>query len=641
MNNLGLLVLLPIIAYIGFLLALANWDRDCDWRQAALRAALIWGGYIVLLTEILSLVRAVTIWGLLVGWSIPIVLVIIWFRQRKISFQNIRFLKVNWPGLWWEKALIAGLLMYLGITAVTAWLAPPNTYDSLNYHMSRVSHWAQNHSISHFASGTEIENSQAPGAELMILNFYVLGAGDRLANFIEWLAYLGSIIGATFIASRLGTSQSNQRVVAVFAATIPMGIAQASSTMTDGVIAFWMVCFASELLFFQSKPKATSLIFIGLATGLAFLAKATSVAFLLPFLLWLAIVMWRKLGLWRALRWGLAMAFLSIIFNLGYLGRNLNTFGVVFDQQMSSAHSNELRTWQGVASNIVRFAAINLGTPWPQVNQWLNLQILKVHVKLGVDWNDPRTTSVGTFHTISLSYGETTIGNPAHAVVILVCLLLALFMAKRLGAIPLIYTLVVIFGLVVFAYLFKWQVFSNRYLLPLFVLFSPVVGKVFSDTPVQLKIGSFIAFFLLVVNIPYLYSLDERPLIPSQKNPLVPNHSLFTDSRYSWYFSTIGFERSPARYQVMAGTIIKSACQNVGIMLSGAGAEYPIWISLGAPRDTLRIEWIVSGTPSARYRDHSFKPCAVICEGCSEMDNFNGLPKVMSNGLDLFLQSPK
>jgi hypothetical protein len=49
--------------------------------------------------------------------------------------------------------------------------------------------------------------------------------------------------------------------------------------------------------------------------------------------------------------------------------------------------------------------------------------------------------------------------------------------------------------------------------------------------------------------------------------------------------------------------------------ISGAGAEYPYWLLLGAPRDDLRIEWIVAGTPSAQYSDPEL-PCAIICDTC-------------------------
>jgi hypothetical protein len=49
---------------------------------------------------------------------------------------------------------------------------------------------------------------------------------------------------------------------------------------------------------------------------------------------------------------------------------------------------------------------------------------------------------------------------------------------------------------------------------------------------------------------------------------------------------------------------------------------------LGTPRPDLRVEWIVAGTPSARFADPDFAPCAVVCdESCpADWTRIRGLP---------------
>jgi len=90
------------------------------------------------------------------------------------------------------------------------------------------------------------------------------------------------------------------------------------------------------------------------------------------------------------------------------------------------------------------------------------------------------------------------------------------------------------------------------------------------------------------------------------------------------------FRHSPGLsrlYPNLTVPILSQECAHVGIALLGDGAEYPLWTMLGAPRQGLRIEWLVVGTPSARYADPSFEPCAVICQGCPlEDDQLRGLP---------------
>jgi hypothetical protein len=73
-------------------------------------------------------------------------------------------------------------------------------------------------------------------------------------------------------------------------------------------------------------------------------------------------------------------------------------------------------------------------------------------------------------------------------------------------------------------------------------------------------------------------------------------------------------------------------------MLGGDDPEYLWWVLLGAPWNSDRLEWIVSGTPTVRFVDPNFHPCAVICTTCSEDANKTyGLPLVANiGGIRLF-----
>jgi hypothetical protein len=318
---------------------------------------------------------------------------------------------------------------------------------------------------------------------------------------------------------------------------------------------------------------------------------------------------------------------------------------------MTEAHQNELRTWQGVTSNMLRNAALHAGTPWPDVNQWLWVQILKVHVKiLKLDMNDPRTTSVGEFHILRApDYGEVTVGNPVQAVFIIFTFLLSIFLIRKVGKLNLIYALTVSLTLVVFSYLFKWQIFSSRYHLPLFVLFAPSVGCIFSSLILHPRINpvisSLIGMLLLALCSPWLFHIDNRPLIPNTGGVLA-GKSLLNDTRQNWYFATLG--GGSGMFTPITSAILSTNCHEVGIMISGAGAEYPFWVLLGMPRNDMRIEWSVVDTPNERYRDPSFLPCALICDSCQNFDTFSNLPesvgdgslltKVLDNGFQLFIQ---
>ncbi len=91
----------------------------------------------------------------------------------------------------------------------------------------------------------------------------------------------------------------------------------------------------------------------------------------------------------------------------------------------------------------------------------------------------------------------------------------------------------------------------------------------------------------------------------------------------------------------MVEMIQDADCSKIGIALSGNGAEYPIWVLMGAPRSDLEIEWLVSGTPSERYRKPDFEPCAVICQRCPDSwDTVYKMPMVYKVAdLQLYLPS--
>ncbi|OGO15918.1 MAG: hypothetical protein A2Y93_17920 [Chloroflexi bacterium RBG_13_68_17] len=92
----------------------------------------------------------------------------------------------------------------------------------------------------------------------------------------------------------------------------------------------------------------------------------------------------------------------------------------------------------------------------------------------------------------------------------------------------------------------------------------------------------------------------------------------------------------------VGGLIREAGCSTVGIALSGNAPEYLLWVVMGAPRPDLRMAWIVAGTPSARYEDPSFAPCAVVCdESCpSDWTTIRGLPLAYErSGYRLFQQA--
>jgi hypothetical protein len=630
----SLAILLPIAAFLGLFVFLTQHSGGQSKRSLVLRAALLSTAYLVLALETLSLFKGITWADLAVTWLLPGAGLWLALLRRHSRGHPLRLPGLRWKLSGWEWVLAGILATVLAVTFLVAWITPPQTWDSLSYHLSRVAHWAQNRSIGHYQSGIERQNSMSPGAELLVLNSYVLTGSDRLANFPQWLAMLGSLAGVSLAAGLLGANRFGQWLAAAFAATLPIGIAQASSTTTDYVATFWTVCVAVEALQYAKNDDPPALFYASLAAALAVMTKPVVIPYLMPFAAWIAVVLVRRRG-WRvAGKWAAAAVIVVLTINAGYLGRNLITYGHIANPSDLDYHSNQLRNLPGLISITLRNAGLQAGLPnAPAWNEIIYKVVLRVHLLLDLGLEDPRTTLTGYFQVRPPSTHENTATNPYHAYLIVAVLGLMLPLRKRIGRQTALYAACIALGFLLFSFIYKWQIFGVRFLLPFFVLCAPVAGQALSKLRFKLA-GGLIAVSLFVLSFPWLLRIDSRPLLP-QPNQGVSILAAKREQLYAvndpWAFDKIS---QVSQY------IQEQGCEQVGLMLHGDDPEYWYWVALGAPRDTLRIEWIVSGTPSTRYQPDDFQPCAVLCKGCgADPTPMRGLPlDFETSGYTVYMQ---
>ena len=598
--------------------------QSLEWRRALLRAALLASVFTVALIEALSLFDAVQPVPLLAGWLLLTIGLLVLLVRARREGGRLQLPRLKTPLTWFERLLFAGCVLIAGVTLLVALRTPPQTWDSLNYHMARVAHWAQMGAVQPYATGIEVQNSMPPGPGMLVLQLYVLASSDALVNLVGWASVILSALGACLIAAQLGVGRQGQLLAALVALTIPMAIVQASTTMTDAVLALWLVILASELLAFQTQWREEHLGYVCLAAGLSILSKQTSYAFLLPFAVYAAILLVRTLRWGRALRWGLLAVLMVTILNAGMFSRNLQLYGhPIGPQDRFGQHANNLFTPAGLTSNLVRNLTLHLGTPSPYPNKAIALAVIGLHDLMGLDVNDPRTTAFGEYKVRLTSTHEDTAGNGLHMLLIL-GFYLALLIRRRDWPFGVRYLAVCAgMGFVLFSLLYKWLMFGSRLQLPFFLIFAPILGWWLSRwKPVWSRIA---VSLLFAACLPWLLSLDSRPLIPNPNRSFVG--SILTTSRRTLTFANGLYLLDPMAE--MVESIKAAGCREVGILLEGNSVEYPLWVLLDAQEEGVHIEWIVAGTPSAQLEDPAFEPCAVICENCpQEWSTIRGLPLV-------------
>jgi len=621
-----ILGLLPLAVLIGLILLLANLQPGWSWRRAYLRAAVLWGTYIVLLNELLSIWKAITLVGLVIVWSLPLLGTIVFFFVRAKSGHNIRIPRPGRPRGLSQGFLFLGVVLILCVTAVLAWYSPPQTWDTLNYHMPKVAHWAQNQSIHHYTTGIETQNYMSPGLEYVVLQFYILSGGDRPVTLVSWFFVFSSLIGVSYLASRFDLGKTAQLFSVLFTATLPMAIVQASGMMTDCAVAFWMIVVAAEAVtVMKNEDDDWTIVTLALAADLAILTKPTGYAFALPFAVLIIVTLLRRRNFKRFARSAFLAVLLFSLLNAGHLYRNQVRYGNAFGPRgRISALITDGINLPIIISNTLRNASLHAGTPSPYVNKGIYLFVEKVHELIGIDIMDPRTTHSKRYKVFPPSTHEDITSNPLQASLILIAFILLIWRRKSIPKEVFVYGLTVASSFILVSSLVQWQLYNARLHQPFFVLAAPWTVFMLYDVLSQRSIN-ILGVVLLAASWPWLVHIPSRPIIYQRGESYVDD--VFNEARIDLYYANGGHLKIPQTE--IAARIRESQCSQVGLVLTGNEAEYPIWALLGAPREAPRIEWMINDPRPSASAEGVFQPCAIILQPCAEDQGmFAGLPRV-------------
>ncbi len=624
MNILSAIV--PLLVYL--LLWMIFYKKQSDWRASFLFAATTWGVLLTAITETLSPFKAISFWPVLGTWSLCLAAAAIYWIRAAGSPKNL-LANFQFPGISrFELFLLGGIVFIAGIVGLIAWIAPPNTWDSMTYHMARVMHWIQDGSVADYPTHIVRQLFMNPGSEFIILHFQILSGGDRFANFVQWFSMVGSAIGVTLIARELGADRRGQVFSAAVSMTIPMGILQGSSTQNDYVAAFWLVC----LVYFTFKLRANqtpwNALAAGAGLGLAILAKATAYIFAVPFLIWLGLGLFKS-GWGKALQTIGIVAIISLALNFGHYLRNYDLFGNplgltadVFStggQIQTFKYSNDIFTFSSLVSNSVRNIASNLGTPFDSANHVLEQVVDRIHTLIGLSPNDPRTTwPQMDFAVMPTSFSEDSAGNLLQVILIVIAIVLVTTQSKPHKD-RFIYCLSLILAFLLFSFYLRWQPWDNRLELPLFLLWSALIGVIMAGFQ-RIWIANTTMTIVLLVALPSVFLNQSRPILGAQ--------NIFDTSRAEQYFRndhSLWFSY-PRAIQSLSG----SQCGQIGLYLDGGSWEYPLWTFLQQELGKgIRIESVnVENVSAKEYsRFPEFTPCAVIVANPLPVDNFqvNGI----------------
>lgn len=512
-----------------------------------------------------------------------------------------------------ERLGVLGCSVIAVVTLITALAAPPNTFDVLVYHMSRVAHWAQNHSVDSYPTHILRQLHQPPGAEYAVLNIYLLTGGDRFVNLVAWSSAIGCMVATSSIAAAIGMSRRAQIVTALCAATLPMLQAQASGAKNDVVAAFWLSSYVALALrrHDERQPARSTFVEAG-ALALALLTKGTTYLFAPPLVVWMLARRFRQLG-WRVWRPLATTTVVCLLVNAAFFVRNQEIHGAPLGPGREAAaaayrYVNDELGVQTLGSNVLRNTALQLTMPSSKLTRSFERRVAVVHAWFGWRTDEPSSTWGGqSFSLQAWLPDEERFGSPVHAALLLLaCLGWRGLRRANAGAAALLVAAVAAYLL--FCALLKWQPWHARLHLPLLVVGVPVVAATWmrlwrplAVVAVGLTCASSACTTIGLHNRSWLAPAADAGLF---------------GARDRLYFVT-GPEMMSARSAAFA-RLRREGVRDLGLIVSGNEREYVLWTLPDA--DGMRIEHVAVDNASAFLRERvpfqAFVPQALLVIPC-------------------------
>ena len=575
-------ILLPSMSYLLIALILKKHQKK-TFTESVTITNILFFSLITISTEFLSYYKKILPENFILFWGIITVFCIItvlYFLKKRVFGNNCQRTKAIPTS---DKIIFSFIVLILTTTFTTALLYPPNTWDSMTYHMPRVMHWINNHEVSFYSTSINRQNYQMPLSEFAILHFQLLSGSDTFANTVQWLNFFALICLAHLVAAQLGLTKKGQLLSALFVATLPMAILQASSTQNDLVVSFFVLAFGYYMLRLKSSFTLANLSLATLALGLALLSKGTAYLYCAGLGTALGISILRKyptknISQLKVMGGLSCILLLALAMNAGHLIRNYNSYGHPLSTE-GKAYRNEQLTGQTLLSNALRNGALHLGTPILPFNEHVE-EVVKII--LGQELNSPKITWAGTSFHIPFSLHEDTAGNLLHFIAIVVSFLLfPVLWVRNKNKVDVGYALGIVLAATFYCLILKWQPWASRLHTPLFIMSSPIVALTLTT-----GLGAVMSF----INSAFVVLLITSSLFFSFRN------SSRSFVSFDWIKNdreVLYFTNRPnlfSKYKRAIQSLPVTAGQEVGLCIGNDDWEYPFWI-LSSPFHDSKISF--------------------------------------------------
>lgn len=580
--------------------------------ESFILSAIVWVLWIYSWIHVLSFFNAICFHTIALLFVIPnIAFVIQMFRDRKIEFLvDSRKVIDNY-----SKSIIGVLcLVIIGCMLILGCFATPYNWDSMQYHMPRVAHWAQNGSIFYYGTREPRQLSSTVLASYIVTFIYTLiGEHDYLIALVQCVPYAINAFMVFLICRRVGISKKYSRWGTLMYLLMPIAFFESQTLQNDELAAMWLLFFVYLLLpLLQNYKKHsydykwTRILSMIMCVVFGYLTKPAVCFACLIFLVWYLIVLIKEqIKVHEICSQGVIGIVILAIMSAPQCIMNYSTFGSISVQQVGARQLIGTLKPHYVLVNFVKNMCQNLNgwitskTRTDIVLQGLTYRLAEF---LKVNINDPAIAEDGKIFEVypHAVYNCEMPNNTLIVVLTLICIVVTIACWKRIPAFQRKFIIAVDISFIAFCNVLRWEPFVTRYMIGYLALLIPgimIVGEYVCAQPKYRWLKWIVMSFVLVAMARDVYG------------------EIRATARTNIYCRPMSYyayqPQSMNNYEEIGNAIIANGQKDVAFYCGGNWLEYAMWAKLKTKG--CHIEHVlVDGNDSKKLEDMNYIPEYII-----------------------------
>ncbi len=498
---------------------------------------------IILITEILSLFNKIYgvyyLTATIVLFLVSLLLVKN-IKQMIISdFKNVNFYR-NYIYVQDSKLLTFFLCAILISFAWRMFLiiyVPPNNWDSMTYHLSRVAYWLQNQSLRHYYSRNSAQVIFPFNGEILLLWTMAASKLDRFCGFIQFVCYLlsGTLV---YKCAReyLKISVIPALIVMLVWYALPEVILESTSTQNDLVVAYFIMF--SLVYFLLGIPKHTKyLVCSAIALGIAMGTKTSALFFALPFAIIILFLLAKgTLHIKSIVLWGtIFVVSFMILSSYNFIQNYLEFHNLLGLKEFIAAHKISNPSLKSFSSNLfqhlfnIMINQTGLHLYIQEFSNYYNIFVAKIGAKFFqlfcIPTNFPGAFSSGNFDFNEWAYKfslceDVAFFGTAGTVIILLMLYILLMEIKswflknaKLNHRYSVFAFLFIGFLSTMSFFLKWDPWQSRFMTGAVLMGIPLLSIIFESKLNLIKrLGQIIILYSIILLVPATFMNERKPL---------------------------------------------------------------------------------------------------------------------------------